>query len=83
MARTKQGRVVVQFPETPYIIYDLETKQPRFKLYDKIKKTVKSKSNNPLDFDKIVFGDDFNTEFFEEPEATPARRKRRAKSANQ
>lgn len=64
MARTKQGRVVVQFPETPYIIYDLETKQPRFELYDKIKKTVKSKSNNPLDFDKIVFGDDFNAEFF-------------------
>ena len=83
MARTKQGRIVVQFPETPYVIYDLETKQPRFELYDKIKKTAKSKSDNPLDFDKIVFGDDFNAEFFEESEETPARRKRRTKSANQ
>lgn len=82
MVRTKQGRIVVQFPGTPYVIYDLETKQPRFELYDKIKKTVKSKSDNPLDFDKIVFGDDFNAEFFEESKETPARRKRRTKSAN-
>ncbi len=82
MARTKQGRIVVQFPGTPYLIYDLETKRPRFELYDKIKKTVKSKSDNPLDFDKIVFGNDFNAEFFEESEETPARRKRRVKSTN-
>ncbi len=82
MARTKQGRIVVQFPGTPYLIYDLETKRPRFELYDKIKKTVKSKSDNPLDFDKIVFGNDFNAEFFEEFEETPARRKRRVKSTN-
>lgn len=83
MARTKQGRIVVQFPGAPYLIYDLETKRPRFELYDKTKKAVKSKSDNPLDFDKIVFGDDFNAEFFEEPEETPARKKRRVKSTNQ
>ena len=83
MARTKQGRIVVQFLGTPYLIYDLETKQPRFELYDKNKKVVKSKSDNPLDFDKIVFGDDFNAEFFEELEEAPTRRKRRIKSANQ
>ncbi len=66
MARTKQGRIVVQFPGTPYVIYDLDSKRPRFELYDKTKKIVKSKSDNPLDFNKIVFGDDFNAEFFEE-----------------
>lgn len=82
MARTKQGRIVVQFPGTPYAIYDLDSKRPRFELYDKTKKIVKSKSDNPLDFDKIVFGDDFNAEFFEELETATARRKRRTKSAN-
>lgn len=83
MTRIKQGRIVVQFPGTPYLIYDLETKRPRFELYDKTKKAVKNKSDNPLDFDKVVFGDDFNAEFFEELEETPTRRKRRIKSANQ
>lgn len=82
MAKTKQGRIVVQFSNTPYIIYDLDSKQPRFELYDKTKKIVKSKSDNPLDFDKIVFGDDFNAEFFEELETTTTRRKRRIKSAD-
>lgn len=66
MARTKQGRIVVQFPGTPYAIYDLDSKRPRFELYDKTKKITKSKSDNPLDFDKIVFGDDFDAEFSEE-----------------
>ena len=82
MARTKQGRIVVQFPGTSYAIYDLDSKYPRFELYDKTRKITKSKSDNPLDFDKIVFGDDFNAEFFEESEETPARRKRRVKSTN-
>ena len=82
MARIKQERIVVQFPGTPYVIYDLDSKGPRFELYDKIKKTVKSKSDNPLDFDKIVFGDDFNAEFSEELKTTAARRKRRTKSAD-
>ncbi len=82
MAKTKQGRIVVQFPGTPYVIYDLDSKRPRFELYDKTKKIVKSKSDNPLDFNKIVFGDDFNAEFFEESEKAPARRKRRVKSTN-
>lgn len=82
MARTKQGRIVVQFPGTPYEIYDLDSKHPRFELYDKARKITKSKSDNPLDFDKIVFGDDFNAEFFEESEETPAKRKRRVKSTN-
>lgn len=82
MAKTKQGRIVVQFPETPYVIYDLDSKRPRFELYDKTKKITKSKSDNPLDFDKIVFGDDFNAEFFKELETTTTRRKRRIKSAD-
>lgn len=82
MARTKQGRIVVQFPGTPYVIYDLDSKRPRFELYDKTKKIAKSKSDISLDFDKIVFGDDFNAEFSEELETTTARRKRRTKSAD-
>jgi hypothetical protein len=82
MAKTKQGRIVVQFPGTPYVIYDLDSKRPRFELYDKTKKITKSKSDNPLDFDKIVFGDDFNAEFSEELETATTRRKRRAKSAD-
>ena len=82
MARTKQGRIVVQFLGTPYVIYDLDSKHPRFELYDKTKKVVKNKSDNPLEFDKIVFGDDFDAEFSEELETTATRRKRRAKSAD-
>lgn len=82
MARTKQERIVVQFPGTSYVIYDLDLKHPRFELYDKTKKIVKSKSDNPLDFDKIVFGDDFNAEFFEELETATTRRKRRVKSTD-
>lgn len=82
MAKTKQGRIVVQFPGTPYVIYDLNSKRPRFELYDITKKIVKSKSDNPLDFDKIVFGDDFNAEFSEKLKTTTARRKRRTKSAD-
>lgn len=82
MDRTKQGQIVVQFPGTPYEIYDLDSKRPKFELYDKTKKIVKSKSDNPLNFDKIVFGDDFNAKIFEELKATTTRRKRRAKSAD-
>ena len=76
MARIKQGRIVVQFPGTPYVIYDLDSKHPRFELYDKAKKITKSKSDNPLDFDKIVFGDDFDAEFSEES-IRPKRSRRR------
>ena len=76
MARIKQGRIVVQFPGTPYVIYDLDSKRPRFELYDKTKKITKSKSDNPLDFDKIVFGDDFDAEFSEESTKPKRGRKR-------
>lgn len=82
MAKIKQGQIVVQFPGTPYVIYDLDSKRPRFELYDKTKKITKSKSDNPLDFDKIIFGDDFNAEFSEELETATTRRKRKAKSAD-
>lgn len=82
MVKTKQGQIVVQFPGTPYVIYDLDSKRPRFELYDKTKKITKSKSDNPLDFDKIIFGDDFNAEFSEELETATTRRKRKAKSAD-
>lgn len=66
MARTKQLNAVVTYVGTSYIINDLgENKAPRFELYDTETHSVKLKSNNPLDFDKIIFGDEVNAEFSE------------------
>lgn len=66
MARTKQLNAVVTYMNTSYIVNDLgENKTPRFELYNTETHSVKLKSNNPLDFDKIIFGDEVNAEFSE------------------
>ena len=53
--RVKQLNIVVTFEQTDYVINDLGPgKSPRFELYNTSTKTVKQKSNNPLDFDKVI-----------------------------
>lgn len=77
MARTKQLNTVLTYVGTPYVVNDLgEAKSPRFELYNTEAHSVKLKSNNPLDFDKIIFGDEVNAEFSEES-AKPKRDRRR------
>lgn len=77
MARTKQLNTVLTYVGTPYVVNDLsEAKSPRFELYNTETHSVKLKSNNPLDFDKIIFGDEVNAEFSEEP-TKPKRGRRR------
>lgn len=79
MARTKQLNAVVTYVGTPYIVNDLgESKSPRFELYDTAAHSVKSRSNNPLDFEKIIFGDDEDVELSEE--STKPKRGRRKKN---
>lgn len=79
MARTKSIHAVVSYTGTPYIINDLgANKSPRFELLDKTTMKVIEKSDNPIDFDKIVFGVNKNAEFSEEPKK---RRGRPRKSA--
>lgn len=78
MARTKQLNAVLTYVGTPCVVNDLgEAKNPRFELYNTETHSVKLKSNNPLDFDKIIFGDEVNAEFFEE--LTKPKRGRRRK----
>lgn len=68
MARTKSINAVVSYPGTPYIINDLgANKSPRFELLDKTTLKIIEKSDNPMDFDKIVFGVNDNAELSEEP----------------
>ena len=56
MARTKQLNLVVRFGGTPYAINDLGVgKSPRFELYNETTKTVEAKTDNPRDFDNIVW----------------------------
>ena len=63
MARTKKLNLVVQLGETPYVINDLGSgKSPRFELYNQTTKTVEAKSNNPMDFDNIVWKEDVSVE---------------------
>ena len=77
MARTKQLNTVLTYVGTPYVVNDLgETKTPRFELYNTETHSVKLKSNNPLDFDKIIFGDGVNAEFSEESTKPKRGRKR-------
>lgn len=77
MARTKQLNTVLTYVGTPYVVNDLgEAKSPRFELYNTETRSVKLKSNNPLDFDKIIFGDEVNAEFSEE-HTKPKRGRRR------
>ena len=78
MARTKQLNTVLTYVGTPYVVNDLgEAKSPRFELYDTETHSVKFKSNNPLDFDKIIFGDDkIDVEFSETPKNRKGRRRK-------
>ncbi len=57
MARTKKINIVVDYVNTPYVINDLgEAKTPRFELYNTKTRSVTSRSNDPRDFDEIVYG---------------------------
>lgn len=57
MARTKKINIVVDYVNTPYVINDLdEAKTPRFELYNTETRSVTSRSNDPRDFDEIVYG---------------------------
>ena len=83
MARTKQLNTVLTYVGTPYVVNDLgETKTPRFELYNTETHSVKLKSNNPLDFDKIIFGDGVNAEFSEESTKPKRGRKRKNQGTN-
>lgn len=78
MARTKQLNVVLTYIETPYVVNDLgEAKTPRFELYNTETHSVKLKANNPLDFDKIIFGDDEDVELSEESAKSKKDRRRK------
>lgn len=87
MAKTKQLNIVVTFMGTPYVINDLGFgKTPRFELYDQTSRQVKSKSNNPKDFDSIVWEGKENVEpvdFVEEAQARAGKRRGRRKKENQ
>lgn len=68
MARTKSLNIVFSYTGTPYVINDLgANKSPRFELLDKTTLKVIEKSDNPMDFDKIVFGGHKDVEVSEEP----------------
>lgn len=56
MPRTKNLNIVVSYGETGYVINDLgPDKSPRFELYRIYDKKSIKKSNNPLDFDEILW----------------------------
>lgn len=77
MARTKSINAVVSYTGTPYIINDLgANKSPRFELLDKTTLKIIEKSDNPMDFDKIVFGVNNNVKLSESKEKS-----RRSKKA--
>lgn len=77
MARTKQLDLVVRFSGTPYVINDLGFgKSPRFELYNESAKTVEAKSDNPRDFDNIVWKEDKDVELFETPKTRVCRRRK-------
>lgn len=55
MPRSKTLNIVCTYGKTPYVVNDLgPNKSPRFELYDTEAHSVKSKSNNPLDFEEII-----------------------------
>ena len=57
MPRIKKLNLKVSYTGTPYAVNDLgKEKHPRFELYDKEKKTVVKRSENPYDFDDYVLG---------------------------
>lgn len=78
MARTKQLNLVVQFGGTPYSVNDLGFgKSPRFELYNQTTKQIEAKSDNPRDFDKLVWKEKENVYFSEtKPNCKRKRRNR-------
>ena len=77
MARTKQLNLVVRFGGTPYVINDLGlSKSPRFELYNETTKAVEAKSDNPRDFDSIVWKEDMDVELSETPTSRKGRRRK-------
>ena len=77
MARTKQLHIVVRFGGTPYVINDLGPgKSPRFELYNDFTKGITAKSNNPRDFDDIVWKEDNNAELSKTPKTRAGRRRK-------
>ena len=82
MARTKQGVVVISYEGYNCIVYDCgENKSPRFELYDEANKKTLAKSDNPIDFDPIVCGEEWAERmgWYEVHDRTPPK-KRRARS---
>lgn len=54
----KKLNIVVEYIGTNYVVNDLGArKSPRFELYDKAKKKTIKKSNDPLSFDNLIYGD--------------------------
>lgn len=77
MAKTKQLNIVVRFGGTSYVINDLGFgKSPRFELYNETTKTVEAKSDNPRDFDNIVWKENMDVEFSETPKNRKGRRRK-------
>lgn len=55
MARTKHLNIVAVYTNTPWRVNDRGVEMnPRFELYNVETKEIKAKSNNPLDFDKLI-----------------------------
>lgn len=77
MARTKQLNLVVRFSGTPYVINDLRVgKSPRFELYNEATNAVEAKSDNPRDFDNIVWKENTDVEFSETTKSRKGRRRK-------
>lgn len=77
MAKTKQLNLVIRFGGTPYVINDLGfSKSPRFELCNEITKAVEAKSDNPRDFDSIVWKEDIDVELSETPKSRKSRRRK-------
>lgn len=77
MARIKQLNLVVRFSGTFYVINDLGySKSPRFELYNEATKAVEAKSDNPRDFDSIVWKEDIDAELSETPKSRKGRRRK-------
>ena len=77
MPRIKQLNLVLRFGGTPYVINDLGFgKSPRFELYNETAKAGEAKSDNPRDFDNIVWKEDIDVELSETPKSRKGRRRK-------
>lgn len=77
MAKTKQLNLVVRFGGTSYVINDLRFgKSPRFELYNETTRAIEAKSDNPRDFDNIVWKENMDVEFSETPKSKKGRRRK-------